>query len=192
MKIANSAYFARRTQTTSIQQAIVTLGLSQLKRWVYLLSAGDQDEAHLSDSEEFIKISFMRASFASELQKYVKKPVLTRSEAYLLGMFSTLEYLIDAPMEEILADIPMVDELKSALLHREGQGGLLLELVISYEKADWKKITEDAELLGIPSAQLATIYFNCMEEVNRIWDQMLNPSPAAKQDAVEEQPTEQK
>ena len=95
-------------------------------------------------------------------------------------------------MEEILADIPMVDELKSALLHREGQGGLLLELVISYEKADWKKITEDAELLGIPSAQLATIYFNCMEEVNRIWDQMLNPSPAAKQDAVEEQPTEQK
>ena len=152
----------------------------------------DQDEAHLSDSEEFIKISFMRASFASELQKYVKKPVLTRSEAYLLGMFSTLEYLIDAPMEEILADIPMVDELKSALLHREGQGGLLLELVISYEKADWKKITEDAELLGIPSAQLATIYFNCMEEVNRIWDQMLNPSPAAKQDAVEEQPTEQK
>ena len=192
LKIANSAYFVRRTQTTSIQQAIVTLGLSQLKRWVYLLSAGDQDEAHLSDSEEFIKISFMRASFASELQKYVKKPVLTRSEAYLLGMFSTLEYLIDAPMEEILADIPMVDELKSALLHREGQGGLLLELVISYEKADWKKITEDAELLDIPSAQLATIYFNCMEEVNRIWDQMLNPSPAAKQDAVEEQPTEQK
>ena len=92
LKIANSAYFVRRTQTTSIQQAIVTLGLSQLKRWVYLLSAGDQDEAHLSDSEEFIKISFMRASFASELQKYVKKPVLTRSEAYLLGMFSTVRH----------------------------------------------------------------------------------------------------
>ena len=159
--------------------------MSQLKRWVYLLSAGDQDEEQLGDSEEFIKISFMRASFASELQKYIKKPVLTRSEAYLLGMFSTLEYLIDAPMEEIIADIPMVDELKNALLHREGQGGLLLELVISYEKADWKNITTDAEELGIPAAQLATIYFNCMEEVNRIWDQMLNPSPAAKPEVVE-------
>ena len=192
LKIANSAYFARRTQTTSIQQAIVTLGLSQLKRWVYLLSAGEQDEAHLGDSEEFIKISFMRASFASELQKYIKKPVLTRSEAYLLGMFSTLEYLIDAPMEEIIADIPMVDELKNALLNHDGQGGLLLDLVISYEKADWKMITEDAEALGIPSAQLATIYFNCMEEVNRIWDQMLNPSPAAKQEVAGEQPAEEK
>lgn len=186
LKIANSAYFARRTQTTSIQQAIVTLGLSQLKRWVYLLSAGDTDDSHLQDSEEFIKISFMRASFASELQKYVKRPVLTRSEAYLLGMFSTLEYLIDAPMEEIIADIPMVDELKQALLRHEGSGGKLLDLVISYEKADWKKITENAEALGIPSAQLATIYFNCMEEVNRIWDQMLNPSPVAEREAAAE------
>ena len=126
----------------------------------------------------------MRASFASELQKYVKRPVLTRSEAYLLGMFSTLEYLIDAPMEEIIADIPMVDELKQALLRHEGSGGKLLDLVISYEKADWKKITENAEALGIPSAQLATIYFNCMEEVNRIWDQMLNPSPVAEREAA--------
>nr|WP_300183957.1 HDOD domain-containing protein [uncultured Agathobaculum sp.] len=184
LKIANSAYFARRTQTTSIQQAIVTLGLSQLKRWVYLLSAGDTDDSHLQDSEEFIKISFMRASFASELQKYVKHPVLTRSEAYLLGMFSTLEYLIDAPMAEIIADIPMVDELKNALLNREGSGGMLLELVISYEKADWKKITENAEALGIPSAQLSTIYFNCMEEVNRIWEQMLNPSPVASKEEL--------
>ncbi|HIY38090.1 MAG TPA: HDOD domain-containing protein [Candidatus Agathobaculum merdigallinarum] len=174
LKLSNSAYFARRTKTTSIQQAIMTLGLNQLKRWVYLLSAGDEAEDDLTDSEEFIKISFMRASFASELQRYIRNPVLTRSEAYLLGMFSTLEYLIDAPMEEILADIPMVDELRDALLYHTGSGGKLLDLVISYEKANWKNITDNAEALGIPSNQLTTIYFNCMEEVNRIWNQMLN------------------
>ncbi len=174
LKLSNSAYFARRTKTTSIQQAIMTLGLNQLKRWVYLLSAGDEAEDDLTDSEEFIKISFMRANFASELQRYIRNPVLTRSEAYLLGMFSTLEYLIDAPMEEILADIPMVDELRDALLYHTGSGGKLLDLVISYEKANWKNITDNAEALGIPSNQLTTIYFNCMEEVNRIWNQMLN------------------
>ena len=118
----------------------------------------------------------MRASFASELQKYIQNPVLTPSEAYLLGMFSTLEYLIDAPMEEILADIPMVDELRNALIKHEGNGGKLLDLVISYEKADWKHITQYAEELGIPSNKLTNIYFNCMEEVNSIWDQMMNSS----------------
>ncbi len=175
LKIANSAYFARRTKTTSIQQAIMTLGLNQLKRWVYLLSAEDKSAKGLKDSEEFIKMSFMRGSFASELEKYIKEPTLTVSEAYLLGMFSTLEYLIDAPMEEILADIPMVDALREALLHHAGKGGKLLDLVISYEKADWNRITEDAQELGVPSEQLTVIYFNCMEEINQIWEQMIHP-----------------
>ena len=180
LKIANSAYFALHTKTSSIQQAIMTLGLNQLKQWVYLLSAGDtKDGNQLSDSEEFIRMSFMRANFASELHSYIKVPMLTHSECYLLGMFSTLEYMIDAPMEEIIKEIPMVDELRNALISHEGNAGKLLDLVISYEKADWNTISDLAEELGIPSNQLTTVYFNCMEEVNRIWDQMLNSSEAA-------------
>lgn len=175
LKIVNSAYFARRTQTTSVQQAIMTLGLSQLKRWVYLLSAGDQSAEEIEDSEEFIKRSFMRANFASGLHRYLKEKPVTRSEAYLLGMFSTLSYMIDAPFEEILADIPMVDELKKALLYREGVAGKLLDLIVYYERADWDNITKTAEGLDIPANQLSTIYFDCMEEVNRMWEQMVRP-----------------
>lgn len=175
LKIANSAYFARRVKTDSIQQAIVTLGLNQLKRWVYLLSVGDTEDENMQDFEEFIKLSFMRASFASELQHYMKDPDITKSEAYMLGMFSTLEYLIDASMQEILTDIPLADELKDALISGEGKGGLLLKLVICYEKADWKNISLYAEELGIPANMLTTIYFNCMENVNEIWEQMINP-----------------
>lgn len=175
LKIANSAYFARRVKTDSIQQAIVTLGLNQLKRWVYLLSIGDTEEENMEDFEEFIKLSFMRASFASELQHYMRGSNITKSEAYMLGMFSTLEYLIDASMEEILTDIPLAEELKDALIKGEGEGGQLLKLVICYEKADWKNITINAEQLGIPSNMLTKIYFNCMESVNEIWEQMINP-----------------
>lgn len=175
LKIANSAYFARHVKTDSIQQAIVTLGLNQLKRWVYLLSIDDTEDENMQDFEEFIKLSFMRASFASELHRYMRGSTITKSEAYMLGIFSTLEYLIDASMEEILTDIPLADELKKALINGEGQGGELLKLVFCYEKADWKHITIHAEQLGIPANMLTTIYFNCMESVNKIWDQMINP-----------------
>ncbi len=175
LKIANSAYFARRVKTNSIQQAIVTLGLSQLKRWVYLLSVGDTEDEDMQNFEEFIKLSFMRASFASALQSYMRGSSITKSEAYMLGMFSTLEYLIDASMSEILNDIPLADELKDALIKGEGDGGKLIKLVICYEKADWKNITLYAEELGIPANVLTTIYFNCMESVNDIWEQMINP-----------------
>ncbi len=175
LKIANSAYFARRVKTDSIQQAVVTLGLNQLKRWVYLLSIGDTEDESMEDFEEFIKLSFMRASFASELQHYMRGSSITKSEAYMLGMFSTLEYLIDSSMEDILSDIPLADELKNALIKGEGEGGQLLKLVICYEKADWENITTHAEQLGIPANMLTTIYFNCMESVNEIWEQMINP-----------------
>ncbi len=175
LKIANSAYFARRTKTDSIRQAIVTLGLNQLKRWVYLLTVGDNDESSLQEFEEFIKLSFMRASFASELQHYMKGSTITQSEAYMLGMFSTLEYLIDASMAEILKDIPLTDEMKNALISGEGQGGTLLSLIICYEKADWKNISVKAEELGIPTNMLTTVYFNCMKNVNEIWEQMTDP-----------------
>ena len=89
-----------------------------------------------------------------------------------MGMFSTLHYLIDAPMEEILADIPVNDVVKAALIRREGRAGLLIDLTLSYERADWNAVSEVAESLDIPTELLTNIYFSCVEEVNNIWAQM--------------------
>lgn len=57
-------------------------------------------------AEEFLRLSFMRASFCNSLMNYAKDVPISKPEAYLMGMFSTLNYLIDAPMEEILKQIP--------------------------------------------------------------------------------------
>ena len=110
LKMANSAYFAVHHETTSVHQAMVRVGISQLKQWIYLLSFEANED---SASEELLKTSFMRANFASGLVKRMKNFVINSTDAYLLGMFSTLEYMIDASMEEILAEIPSVEEVKS-------------------------------------------------------------------------------
>ena len=98
LKMANSVYFALRHRATTIHQAIMTLGLGQLKQWIYLLSVGGTDNQMDVGAEEFLKLSFMRANFCSELMKYAQDMPVSRSEAYLMGMFSTLNYLIDAPL----------------------------------------------------------------------------------------------
>ena len=172
MKIANSAYYALRSRATTIKQGIMTLGLGQLKQWIYLLSASNADNTMDPGSEEFLKLSFMRANFCSELANHVKQLPITRAECYLMGMFSTLDYLIDAPMEEILAEVPLADEIRDALLNKEGQCGKLYELVLSYEAADWSKITGLAAELGVPDNLLTSIYFTCMENVNVLWEQL--------------------
>ena len=175
LKMANSVYFALRHRATTIHQAVMTLGLSQLKQWIYLLSASNAESKVDPGAEEFLKLSFMRANFCSELMNYAKDMPISKSEAYLMGMFSTLSYLIDAPMEEILAEVPLDDAIREALLHHTGRCGKLYGLVLSYEAADWGKITSLAAELGIPDNLLTSVYFICMENVNVLWEQLTSP-----------------
>ena len=44
LRVANSAYFASKHRVTTIRQAIVTLGIAQLKQWIYLLSTTNEGD----------------------------------------------------------------------------------------------------------------------------------------------------
>lgn len=182
LRMANSVYYASRTHASSVRQALVTVGLGQMKQWVYLMSCTQEGE-DLGDSEEFLRLSFLRANFCAELAGYSKVLEISKSEAYLLGMFSTLNYLIDVPLEESLAEIPIADEVKKALLNHEGTAGVLYSLVLNYEKADWATMTDLASQLGIPTEVLTTVYFNCVETVNGIWDSLTAHHDAEENEA---------
>lgn len=168
LKLVNSAYFALRNRARSVKQALVILGLGQLKQWIYLLSFKQDDGAQ----EELVKLSFLRAMFASELVVLAHDMPISRSEGYLLGMFSTLDKLMDISLDEALEQLPISDEIKNGLLKGEGKAGTLLSLVLSYEKADWRNMSTAAEELGIPSSLIAQKYFECVENVNDIWNSL--------------------
>ncbi|MCI9157412.1 MAG: HDOD domain-containing protein [Lawsonibacter sp.] len=176
LKIVNSGYFALRNRAADVHQAIVVMGLGQLRQWIYLLGTGNDEGGMDQSQEEFLKLSFMRGSFCTELMKLAKDMPISRNDAYLLGMFSTLNYLIAAPMEEILADLPISIEVKEALLYHSGRCGALYDLVLSYERADWKAIGELADTLEIPVALLTNTYFQCLGEVDSIWNQLMETS----------------
>lgn len=179
LRLVNSAYFALRNRAKSVKQALVILGLGQLKQWIYLLSF-KQDDGSMPD--ELIKISFLRATFASELLDYAENMPISRSEAYLLGMFSTLGKLMQMPLEEVMEQLPLGDDIKLALLKHEGRTGLLYDLILAYEKADWKAMSVCAAELGIPQSMIAQKYFECVENVNSIWDGLTNVNAAASDD----------
>ena len=173
LRLVNSAYFALRNRARSVKQALVILGLGQLKQWIYLLSF-KQDDGSMPD--ELIKISFLRATFASELVTFASDMPISRSEAYLMGMFSTLGKLMQMPLNEVLEHLPVGDEIKDALLKQEGRAGLLYKLIISYENADWRTMSEAAAELNIPQSMIAQKYFECVENVNSIWSSLTHPS----------------
>lgn len=172
IKLVNSAYFARRNRVKSVQQALVILGIGQLKQWIYLLSF-KQDNGGVQD--ELIKISFQRGKFCEALIKFTGKVHLSPSEAYMLGMFSTLGTLMEVPLEQALNELPIADEIKLALTTGEGPAGDLFHVVTCYENADWAGMNQSAEALGIPSDVIARTYFECIEAVNEIWKGLQEP-----------------
>ena len=180
LRIVNSAYFALRNRATEVHQAVTILGLTQLRQWIYLMGCTKENGDLDASNEEMLKLSFTRGTFASELHKYVKKLPISRNDAYLMGMFSTLHHLIAAPLEEILEEIPVAQEVKDALIRHEGVCGQLYDLMLGYERADWSEINRLGEELGLPMDRLPTIYFQCLDEVNSIWQQIMEVNDAAK------------
>ncbi len=178
LRLVNSAYFALRNRAKSVKQALVILGLGQLKQWIYLLSF-KQDDGSMPD--DLIKISFLRAKFAASLNEYAFDMPISYSEAYLMGMFSTLGKLMQAPLEEVLSQLPISDDIKIALINKEGRAGLLFKLILSYEKADWKTMSEVATQLGIPLNMIAQKYFECVEDVNETWASLMRSNSDSKE-----------
>ncbi len=174
IKLVNSAYFALRNRARSVKQALIVLGLGQLKQWIYLLSFR-QDNGELP--EELIRISFLRGNFCAELSQYVVDLTISKSEAYLMGMFSTLGLLMEVPLAAALGELAISDEIRQALLDGSGKCGDLFNLILCYENADWAGITKYAQSLGIPLSIITQEYFECVEMVNTTWKNLMIPYP---------------
>lgn len=179
IKLVNSAYFALRNRVRSVKQALVVLGLGQLKQWIYLLSF-KQNSNDLDT--ELIKTSFLRGSFCSELSQFASKLDLARSDAYLMGMFSTLGTLLEIPLEEALNALPIIDEIRDALVEKKGPAGTLYRLVLAYENANWNEVFECADVIGLDRSIVGQKYLECMDSVTAVWNSLQKPMNAAEEE----------
>ncbi|MBR0311465.1 MAG: HDOD domain-containing protein, partial [Oscillospiraceae bacterium] len=58
LRLANTVQFATRNRTTTVHQAVMNIGITQLQRWIYLLCAGNEQGEVDEFFEEFLKLSF--------------------------------------------------------------------------------------------------------------------------------------
>jgi len=176
LKMVNSAYFALPNKISNVKQALTILGLGQLKQWIYLLSFSD--EGGITD--QLIKLSFLRAVFCQEISQFAEDAPITRQEAYLLGMFSTLGLLLEVPIGSALKELPLSDELKSGLVGEEGFCTDLLKLCTLYEKGKWTKVDSIIKELKLHEDSVKSKYMEAVEYVNDIWSEL--SVPASRED----------
>jgi EAL and modified HD-GYP domain-containing signal transduction protein len=70
------------------------------------------------------------------------------------GLLSVIDALLDSPMEKAIAELPLTDEVKSALINKAGPVGQALRCTMAYENADW----DNVQFYGMSPAPIREIY----------------------------------
>ena len=106
---------------------------------------------------ELINAAMARAKFA-ELMASEVKPPLDNSIAFLTGLLSLIDAIVDEDLASILAKLPLAQEIKDTLLTRKGVMAALIQLLEFIERAEWPKTTVLIEKLGLEKDHVVKNY----------------------------------
>lgn len=130
----NSAFFGLPKKIESLHQAIVYMGNESIKTWVTLIAmSGINDKPH-----ELMTISLVRAKMCEMLAERLRLP--DKGTFFTVGLFSTLDAMMDAPLDQLVESLPLSKQVVDALLQHEGQAGQALHCALAYERGDWDQI----------------------------------------------------
>jgi EAL and modified HD-GYP domain-containing signal transduction protein len=157
--LINSSYFRRVQEISSVKQAIIMIGETGIRRFVSLIAM-----AYLAahKPQALVKSSIMRAKFLELLQRPQDSDV-DSSELFTLGLFSLIDAIMDDSMAELMARLPLTENIKRALIHGEGVLGVFLGLAGAYERGEWIKVSDLAGSLGICEEEMPAKYLEALE-----------------------------
>ena len=130
LRYVNSAFFGLRGDVRSIGQALALLGLENVRRWATLSTLASID----NKPTELTLTALIRARFCE-----LAGPRLGMggaAELFTLGLFSVIDGMMDAPMHDVVASLPLADDMREALVQRRGPMGRLLDCVVSLEAGE--------------------------------------------------------
>ena len=130
LRYVNSAYFGLRGDVRSIGQALALLGLENVKRWATLSTLASID----NKPTELTLTALIRARFCELAGGQLG--IASPAELFTLGLFSVIDGMMDAPMHDVVASLPLAEDMREALVRRSGKMGQLLDCATALETGE--------------------------------------------------------
>lgn len=165
MKLINSSIYYIRSKVSSIRQAITFLGEKEIIKWLYVILLNDLKG---NCASELLKISLQRAKvceFICNMSKY-KERIFS---AYMTGLFSVADVILNCPINIIVNDLCIVDEIKNGLIKEDDPLNKMLKLAISYEKGQWENVMHYAKEIDIDASKMSEIYIEAVKWADNIY-----------------------
>ena len=154
LRYINSAFFAKAQRISSIQQALVYMGESEIRRFVSLVAMSNLAKGKPG---ELIRASCIRGKFC-ELIGGIAKERAKPSELFTLGMFSLIDAILDHPMDRVMNELPLDKDIKTALVERKGRLSGYLFLAETYEKGQWPQMAKICRVMDLDEEKLPELY----------------------------------
>ncbi|EGR9007705.1 EAL domain-containing protein [Vibrio vulnificus] len=154
---------AVRSAISSLNQAVTYLGKDRIKRF----------STHLIISmcpPNKPRSLFINALYRAHLLQDIAREVCskeTANKAYMTGMMSLIDALLDMDMALILPALNLDYEITNAILSKDGKLGELLLLADSLEQGNWKQVDKFHEAHHFMTASAPKRYVDVIQKVNR-------------------------
>ena len=165
LSMLNSPHFGLLKKVTSIRQAVLLAGWTNLCAWLRVMVMGDMTPS--TKARELLHLSAQRAKFFELLALASNR----RDEAeslFLLGLFSLLPAMLDMPMEDVLEKLALDDEMRSGLCGQPGPYAPWLGIVQAIEDTRWDIMAQYALELSLPTGSVADAYNASFQWADRL------------------------
>jgi c-di-GMP-related signal transduction protein len=159
LKLANSPYFSFRTEISSILHAITLMGCGGMKKFISLVAIGSYSG---SKPPELTLVCLARARMGEELAPLCGISDMAAT-LFLTGLFSLLDALLDCSMQDALAELPIAQEIKSALTGEPNLLRKVLDTIIAYEQGNWDQFKCAAESIHLQEELFPPIYTSAID-----------------------------
>ena len=175
LQIATSVRANLHVKIDSILRAVTLLGYKKLNKWLKILlfqEVKTRGKGRENLNKEVIKTIVIRTSFVENI--VAENPNLKDllGEMVLASMIDLFDILFDMTVEEIVKSLDLSGNISDALLNEKGIVYIILLVLRSYERADWDKLEECCNLIGVDRTRIAAIYQKSWEDSKDILDEM--------------------
>lgn len=154
LRLVNSVAMGLRVRIKTLRHALTVLGMEQLKRWITLALYANKDSNGVQSP--LLEMAATRGKLMELLVLAARGRGAgeVADQGFMVGILSLIDVLFEDSMAELIGKLNLVENVKSALLHREGDLGALLELAELLEQADFEAVSEQLEQCDLTLDQL--------------------------------------
>ena len=154
LRYLNSASMGLRHRIVSIHHALTLMGEAPLRKWasiVAMLAIADHKPL------ELMTMCLVRGRFCEQLGLTLGM-VEQQLDLFLLGLFSGVDAMLDRPMDEVLAAMPLPDDVTRALIGAESPLSRIYRLTLALERGNVTLVNMFCSQLHIDPVATGKLY----------------------------------